>query len=427
MVERKGKYLILGLLITFTFFPFSFSHPQEKNKQIIKYLEFREVDIKDILRQLAKQYNLNIVFSQSANVYKVTTPQEAEKEGRQTKIFRLNNADATKLKKSLKKTLSREGTIEVDVGSNSLIVTDIPRVINEIGQMLKKLDTTPLQVLITTKFIETTLGVTEKLGIDWTATVTAKGSKRPTTFPFRKKGSDKDMYPFTSYDSSFPPVETTEFSFGTLDFSEFQAILNLLKTRSDTKLISSPRILTLDNKEAKIHVGDIVPIPTTSETNIEKGTREVTYEDKEVGVTLTVTPQVSPDGSIRLKINPQVSTITGWTGSNDELQLPITSDRSAETEILIKDGQTVVIGGLVMNERIETVKKLPFLGDLPLIGFLFTHKQVGSETKPNKKTDLLIFVTARIVREKDKQAEEVGNFKEKKRPFKLKLRKIKLF
>ena len=266
--------------------------------------------------------------------------------------------------------------------------------------------------------------MTEKLGIDWTATVTAKGSKRPTTFPFRKRGSDKDMYPFTSYDSSFPPVETTEFSFGTLDFSQFQSILNLLKTRSDTKLISSPRILTLDNKEAKIHVGETVLIPTYEISSETENWQVTGYEEKEVGVTLTVTPQVSPDGSIRLKINPQVSTIIDWRGPNNEL--PITSDRSAETEILIKDGQTVVIGGLVMNERIEIVKKLPFLGDLPLIGFLFTHKQVGSETKPNKKTDLLIFVTARIVREKDKQ-EEVGDFKEKKRPFKLKLREIKLF
>jgi type II secretory pathway component GspD/PulD (secretin) len=212
---------------------------QEAEKQIIEYLEFREVDIKDVLRQLAKQYNLNIVFSElvkglvtvqlnnvsveqamdsvitvngfaynkKENVYKVTTQEEASREGTQTRLFKLNNANAASLKETLSKIVSAEGKIEADVRSNSLLVTDSLASLNKFESLVPSLDEITPQVLIETKMIETSLTNSEKLGIDWQTTIKAVGAKRPTTFPFNNLGSNKRYYP----DPEFTFETETEF------------------------------------------------------------------------------------------------------------------------------------------------------------------------------------------------------------------------
>ena len=135
------------------------------------------------------------VYTKKGGVYKVTTSEEAEKEGKQTRVFRLNNADATLLRNSLQKVISAEGSIEVDARSNSLIITDIPRIINEVEGMIRtNLDTRTQQVLIEARFIEVAAGTTEKIGVDWSpATSTSPmikttGSSRRTTAPFVREG-----------------------------------------------------------------------------------------------------------------------------------------------------------------------------------------------------------------------------------------------
>ncbi len=475
---------------------------KDKESQIIEYLEFREVDIKDVLRQLAKQYNLNIVFSEGVkglvtvqlhhvsvkealdsiitvngfaytrkdNVIKVTTPEEAEKEGRRTKLFRLNNADATQLKDTIKKVLSKDGKVEADKRSNSLVVTDYPSVINMIEDMLPNLDRITPQVLIEARFIETSLTKTEQLGINWTAQITASGSKRPTTFPFNRWGSDKDMYPVPSYSSdttyekypwaasgssnpndyyrkttitsdfpfreegssyrlgSFPMAEATEFAFGILDFSQFMGVLNFLKQRQDSRVIANPRITTIDNKEASINVGKVIPLANYT-YNDTTGTWEITgWDEYNVGISLKVTPHVSPDGHIKLKLHPEVSSIIDWIGQSGDLnRRPVTSTRTAETEIQIRDGQTVVIGGLIKNNYSHMTKKVPFLGDLPLVGKLFTYNEKGTEEEPTERVDLLIFVTAHILKDTDKPliGNQRGVLTSEPKPFKMSLRKIK--
>jgi type IV pilus assembly protein PilQ len=476
----------------------SINHAQENaTSQLIQSLEFREVDIKDVLRQLAKQYNLNIVFSEKVSglitvqlvnvtleealdsiitvngfvytkkgqVIKVITAAEAQQEGKQTKLFKLNNASAATLKDSLKKVLTADGSIEADSRSNSLIVTDTLAVINKIEGMIPSLDEITPQVLIEAKMIETSLTKTEKLGIDWTTTITASASKRPITWPFNKWGSDKDIYPVGKYTSeydadtdtwkitsdfpfkgesvfypgsesrlaTFPTVGADQFSFGTLDFTGLKAIFDFLKERQNTKLIANPRIVTLNNQKATIHVGRSVPLPTY-ERNPTTGDMEITGwgtsesgNVQKIGVTLEVTPQISPDGHIKLKLKPEVSGIFDWMKIEGQNAAPITTTRTAETEVLIKDGQTVVIGGLVKEESFNKVKKIPILGDIPLLGLLFTRKETGSTSNPTEKTDLLIFVTATIIKEKaDKLvAWETNLITSPPRPFKLGMREVK--
>ena len=458
---RRFLELILcaGILVSAHAAPHGFCQSGSAD-DFIEYLEFREVDIKDILRQLAKQYNLNIVFSESVkglvtvqlskvtieqaldsvvtingfaytkkgNVYKVTSQDEAAREGKQTKLFRLNNADALKLKDTVTKTLSPEGVIEADVRSNSLIVTDTISAINRIEAMMPSLDGLIAQVLIEAKLIETSLTDTETLGIDWTTTITATGAARPITFPFDPAQKTSSAYlpendPAASVPGSysFPYASASDFTLGTLDFSSFQMVLNFLRSRTNTKLVASPRIVTINNQKAKINVGQVIPIATYERDN-NTGNWEITgWETQNVGVNLEVTPQISPDGHIKLQLKPEVSNIISYIGEGEN-QRPITSSRTAETEVVVKDGETVVIGGLVKEKESATVKKVPFLGDLPFVGKLFTNRSIGSEAEPKEKTDLLIFVTATILKDADaaKKSAELSTA----RPFKAEMRGI---
>jgi general secretion pathway protein D len=138
-------------------------------------------------------------------------------------------------------------------------------------------------------------------------------------------------------------------------------------------------------------------------------------------VNLEVVPQISLDGHIKLRLKPEVSNIIDYIGEGQN-QRPITSSRTAETEVIVKDGETVVIGGLVKEKESSTVKKIPFLGDLPFIGKLFSNKDIGSETEPKEKTDLLIFVTATIL--KDKNSAQITAELSTDRPFKAEMRGV---
>ena len=182
------------------------------------------------------------------------------------------------------------------------------------------------QVMIEAKIIETSLGSTDKLGIDWTFKIAASGEKRPTTLPFETNtiGAGRNFFPKTkvpselqrvttnSYDDAgnlistttqeqlyhslqpgFPEVSADQFAFGTLDFSTFQAVMEFLKSRAKTKILSNPRITTLNNQEAKMMVGKVVPIPTYSYSK-ETGNQVISgYQDMSVGVKLIVTPYVN--------------------------------------------------------------------------------------------------------------------------------------
>ncbi|MCM8800673.1 MAG: secretin and TonB N-terminal domain-containing protein [Candidatus Omnitrophica bacterium] len=449
-MKKKNKGLIFLFMLTFILLPY-LDYAQETEYQIIEFLEFREVDIKDVLRQLAKQYNLNIVFSEKVTglitvqlsnvtleealdsiitvngfvytrkgkVIKVTTPQEALQEGKQTRLFKLNNASALSLKESLKKVLTPDGSIEADARSNSLLVTDTLSVINKIENMIPTLDEITPQVLIEARFIETSLTNTERLGIDWTTTIETTLAQSAYQFPYTLKSNFK-----------FDPQVTTNIDLATLDFTKVKAIFDFLQSRSDAKLVANPRIVTINNHKARIHVGRKIPIPRY-ERNAETGRWEMTgweMEPEKVGVVLEVTPQVNPANKIKLNLKPEVSEIVDWiTDEDGNKQRPITSTREAETEVQIQDGQTVVIGGLVKNKIKTTINKIPILGDIPLLNFLFSQKELGTEEDPNEKTDLLIFVTARILRESKNKliAWESELVTLPVEPFKLELRPIR--
>jgi type II secretory pathway component GspD/PulD (secretin) len=199
---------------------------------------------------------------------------------------------------------------------------------------------------------------------------------------------------------AFPVVDKAEFQFGTLDFSQFQAVLELIKQRSDAKVLSEPHVTTLNNKEAKILVGEVIAIPTF-ERNATTGRMEITgYTDRDLGISLTVTPQINSADEIVVSINPEITNLLGYDDLTPEIKAPRFSTRSASTQVRIKNGQTIAIGGLIRETTVDTKTKVPILGELPLLEKLFSHTN-----KTVQKTDLLFFMTVNIVSEQPTAAQ----------------------
>jgi len=168
----------------------------------------------------------------------------------------------------------------------------------------------------------------------------------------------------------------------------------MLSERVDTKILSEPHIMTLNNQEAKILVGEVIAIPTF-ERNSTTGRMEITgYKDRDLGITLSVTPQINSENEIVVKIYPKISALLGYDDLTPDIKAPRFTTREATTQVRIKNGQTIAIGGLIRENVVETNTKVPILGDIPLLDKFFSHKD-----KTVQKTDLLFFMTVNIVSE----------------------------
>ncbi|MFC1806846.1 secretin N-terminal domain-containing protein [Candidatus Omnitrophota bacterium] len=365
--------------------------------------------------------NQGLSFEKMGNIIRVITISSVAEEELQNEVFILNYSQAKDVAEAVKDTLSERGKIKYDERTNTVIITDIPTNLYKVREVIGRLDRRTPQVLIEAKIIETTLDKDDDLGIDWTMEISASGSAQPTTMPFERQRSpfsrsrgngdylerfghylpvgnpDSDPpFPITNL-PAFPTVDASAFTFGTLDFTSVSAVMEILRTRTDTKVIANPSITTLDNQEAKVTVSTVFNIPTY-ERNEETGSMEVTgYTEKDIGIILTVTPHVNEAGDIVVTLKPEVSAFiqfdTFGTGANTILA-PRFTTRKAETQVMAKDGQTIVIGGLIHETTSKYENKVPFLGDIPILGQLFTKTEDDIET-----TDLMIFVTVRMVKE----------------------------
>jgi len=205
---------------------------------------------------------------------------------------------------------------------------------------------------------------------------------------------------------SFSPETGGTIRFGFLDTVDVEFALNMLKTEVGAKLLANPRILVLDNETAEFKIISEIPYTETSQTSSGGSMTSICFKD--VGVELKVTPHVTRDGMVRLHIIPQFGVVTekGMTTAAGVQTVPTVDTRKIDTKTLVKDGQTVVIGGLRRRTVTQTVKKVPVLGDMPLMGTLFSS--VSEEVKTN---ELLIFITPKIVIEPTLSPRELKNFK----------------
>ncbi|MCK5012250.1 MAG: type IV pilus secretin PilQ [Candidatus Omnitrophica bacterium] len=388
--------------------------------------DFRDADIQNVFRILSFKSGVNIVagpevtgvvtiklddvpwqraleviletygyaYEKKGNIISVTTIENlkqrrenamllAEQEELETRIFTLNFSKASEIIESINKMKSERGSINFDERTNTVIVTDIHDRIELMAKVIDTLDTTTPQVLIESKIVETILNDTENLGVDWTVQATAAGAQRDTTWPF-KRGGTENRY---AGDVDTPTTGT----FGTLSFSAFQAVLELLKSRTDTNILSNPKIVTLDNKPAHIQVGTEYPIPSFG-ANSETGQLQTTgIEYQNIGINFQVTPHVNNAGFVTLELQPEVSTFAGEQ-SFQGINVPLIGTESVKTSVMVKDGDTLVIAGLITDELTDTMKKVPFFGDIPVLGLIF--RKSG---KTIIKKDLIIFITPHII------------------------------
>lgn len=298
--------------------------------------------------------NYGFAYEREGDIIRVVTLDKLKQEEVVTQTFSLNYGKAKDIVGSIKKIAGSKGKVKYDDRTNTIIVTDIPTNVYKIGEVIQKLDKETDQVLIEARVIETVLGDDEKLGIDWNIKFEVSGAKRPITFPFNYFGpgtglgfldkytplvqtssisstttDDKGVtttttaaaYPSsssgpTSYSKGFPFVDFSQdifkdtFKFGTLDFSQFQAVLEFLKQRSDTEVVSNPRIATLDNTEANILVGQTLNMPKYERNSIT-GKMEITgYEAKDLGVKLKVTPHINENAQIVVDVVPEIRSMS---------------------------------------------------------------------------------------------------------------------
>ncbi|MEO2083613.1 MAG: type II secretion system protein GspD, partial [Desulfurobacteriaceae bacterium] len=192
------------------------------------------------------------------------------------------------------------------------------------------------------------------------------------------------------------------------DMPDIGFLLNAYAKEGGVNVIATPQILTLDNEEAEINISKVIPYSTGMKYDANNNP-VISYDYKDVGITLKITPHITTSGEVRLKVYEKVEDVVGY--ANADQTAPITSKREARTTVDVQDGQTLVIGGLVKSKKLTTVERVPVLGNIPIIGNLF--KKTGHQLE---KTNLLVFITPHVVRNLEEEnrltTEKVNLYKE---------------
>jgi type II secretory pathway component GspD/PulD (secretin) len=228
------------------------------------------------------------------------------------------------------------------------------------------------QVMIEAKFVETVLSSSDVYGIEWTLSAAA-------TTGTANIGSEVAL-----------PLIFNNMVLGKIKLDQFSATLDILQSRGNSRILANPSTLTLDNHTATVSMGTDVPIRQVT-TDANSGLVIYSWTTKSVPIELSVTPHVMSDGRVNMKVKPSVKAITGWVGSADD-QRPVVSQRTAETDIVVADGEVAVIGGMVRDEETRNIGKIPLLGDIPIIGHLFKKTSIT-----HTKNDLMIFIIPHVV------------------------------
>jgi type IV pilus assembly protein PilQ len=308
----------------------------------------------------------------------------------------------------VQKLLSSQGKVTMDLGTNSLIVTDTKESIAAIEKVLEELDVPPSQVILEVHIMEVSKNFINNIGVEWGgangALGTVTGGVRSSRFPFNHdflRGSfDKEspnsiaVNPLDSDsvlegESGDLPAPN-QLSFGTIDATNFSATLHAIQNDNKTKILARPRVLTQNNEAAAIKLVTNAAIGENTNTNAATGAETTEAERSEIGVTMRMTPQINPDDTVSLFLEPAVSTVQS-SNFTDGRADPTT--RLVRTMARVKNDQTLVIGGLIDSQADFRRRKIPFLGDIPVIGKAF-HYDADNEFD----RELLVFITPHIVR-----------------------------
>jgi general secretion pathway protein D len=287
--------------------------------------------------------------------------------------------------------LGEKISVLADKTTNALIITASSQDYAVLEEVIKKLDIVRAQVYVEALIAEVTLEKVSQLGVEWNWT------ENPVDGKFKQFGSTNfgmvNALQQGALNGLIMGVSKGMITSGTTSFPDIKALVQFYGGDTDVNVLSAPRLLTTDNQEAQIIVGEERPFLKSAQTNIGDTLSSVqvqTWEYKDVGITMKITPHISKGTLLRLDIFAEIKSfvedVKGLTGA------AITTKRQATTSVVVEDGSTVVIAGLIRDDKTGSIGKIPILGDIPLLGWLFKNR---SQNKT--KTNLLIFITPRIV------------------------------
>jgi len=351
-------------------------------------------------------------------------------------VYYLENADAEKLAETLthivsdkkgvtpgdgspsgSSSLSEDLSITADKPTNSLIINGSPEDYEQVREIIAKLDIKRKQVYVETLILELSMDATKQLGASLQGAF--KVGSGAISLSTNQGSGPASLSDFSATDDSnlpgvlgkaidgillgglFSPITVEGADGNLISIPAFSALIDLSKTNSDVNILSAPRLLTSDNEEAEIIVGANVPIITErlTDTGGSGGlAQSVSVERKDVALTLRFTPQITEGNLVRLNVFQEITGIVATSNSVGDVNQvgPTLSKRLLRNTVLAEDGQTVVLGGLISNNVQNSVTKVPLLGDIPILGYLFKHTK-----KVENKTNLLVFITPRIIKDKD--------------------------
>lgn len=317
------------------------------------------------------------------NILRIAAPAtllaEQKKALPQTRVFFLNYTKASDVKLQLESVSSAEGRsakYTTDDTNNALIVTDTQLGLDSSARLIKSLDRVPRQVMIEVKLVEVALDQSFDLGFTWGFNNAAGTQIGNVNLPGPTPAGN-------TYGGSLT-------FFGKISDLTFNSVIAAAAKKGKLKVLSDPKVATINNKAATINILDQVPYTTVNSVTSAGGALQtnnvVTYVPS--GITLNVTPTINSDGRIAMHLSPSVSQASGGTATTP----PNTNTRSTDTNVIVKNGETIVIGGMIRDSQSEDVYKVPILGDIPLLGILFRKKSTA-----RKRLELLIFVTPKII------------------------------
>jgi len=421
------KIIVLTCLLTIvlTTAVFPSSDPFESKEPLT--MELEAVPITTVLNMIAQQNHLNLVISGnvtgdvtlrlenvdiasalnailSPNGYNyyikdniiIVKPVDMMAVGEKTsEVVTLRYAEPYTIKEALDVYKTAKGEIVIlnkseddssddnKYNANRIMIMDLPEAVQEMMSLVEKLDVPERLISIEVKIIETKVDAKDKIGIAWPTEIAAslgEGTLNSTESSSDESSSSTSSTTLEDIAGNYNP-QNGEWTWGTLSIFEVQATLNLLKQNGNSKLLSDPHIITVENHEAEIKVETVIPIPTINRFTEGAATQDIlTFYDEEVGISLKVTPRINDDGRITLDVHPKIEDIIGYSGTADN-QKPITASRSIRTRISVNNGETVALGGLLEENEIITENKVPLLGSIPILGkFLFTNKSKEKST-----------------------------------------------
>lgn len=339
----------------------------------------------------------NVVSIMTKETYKAKSKEELEIQEQKNRVekektdvielktgmFNLNYSDLTSIVAQLTSLKTKRGSISQDVRTNKIIVTDLPDVVDKMARLVQVLDVPEKQVMIEARIVEATSTFTRSLGVNW---------------GIHYRDGTAALLGINQLDSSFGGITTTAppltgvngqagaaagISFGTLTSNiQLDLRLNAAASAGLIKIVSTPKVATLNNKTAKITQGQQVPYTSSTSDKVE--TKFV-----EAALSLEVTPHINSNGTIGMKIDAKNDSVGQATGGSTA---PAINKKQATTEMLLRDGETTVIGGIYVDNDVESDDGVPYLMDIPYLGKLFR-----SNNKTKIKTELLIFITPRIL------------------------------